>query len=504
MYLEIEAIIVANKNMLISLFAGFISSLNLSYFNKDISFKHPHTLVRLHEFIIECDHKFTETTKNKLAKNEYGSDINESLNNFYVDVVESLCFRRNQRPNDETVEAILQVITEKQIKNANRHFNINLVSRSLLVQIVFKNYNEIVIRHLTDWFDASSRLVGKHELFSSSQEIALLFLNCVYDQYIHQTSSLSVDEQMQVSYKVLTDLLAEKPNLNGIFNEKRAMLKTFDVKYLLVLSKLKFVLSVLSRLSYEQTVFESIQNKDLFAKFNSCIKETVESTTSTIKLRHYLIKDMIRKYGSSSIKYVQTNETLKWMTPTEIIGDEKNIVDKYVLGGEKYSACKEAITFCFHEKNHNALDEKLKNNADDLLPYLSVAFFQNITLLYRNVDSLTTKIAEIFDPILAKYYSEEQHMLKPLLNNSFNHMLNVSSANWANIDFTLLLVQLKFCILYAKNEMIKPLRDLIANPTVMTEKYFPTMPQDNLYDIKIALAPTGRETTKFYGDFILY
>ena len=30
---------------------------------------------------------------------------------------------------------------------------------------------------------------------------------------------------------------------------------------------------------------------------------------------------MIRKYGSSSVKYVSSQEELKWMTPLKVIGD---------------------------------------------------------------------------------------------------------------------------------------------------------------------------------------
>ena len=260
------------------------------------------------------------------------------------------------------------------------------------------------------------------------------------------------------------------------------------------------MLSILARLCYDAKTFASIKNKSLFDEFNAIVKEIVLCLKPTSsKLINFIIKDMIRKYGSSSLKYVQSNSLINWMTPQDIIGDDKNIVDKYVLGGRNYNTCKEAILYCFREKTHNALDEKLHEKADELLPYLCVSFYQNITLLYRNVDNLTTKIAEIFDPVLVKYYANEQRLVSPLLGNSFEHNLRVSEQTWPSVDLGLLLVQIKFCLVYSKSNLIKPLRDLILTPNVFEGRYFPTMPQDNLFDVKIALAPTGIEATKFYA-----
>ena len=146
-------------------------------------------------------------------------------------MVECLCFRNGQRPSDDTIDGILRVITEKEIRSHDGKSKLlmNPITRSLLVQIVFKNYNEIVIKHLRNWFNNNS-LVG---LFESSQEIALLFQNCVYDQYIHQASNLQLDDQLVLAHRLLTEMFmnsnkeAFKQMLIKTFNEKRIKVSFF-------------------------------------------------------------------------------------------------------------------------------------------------------------------------------------------------------------------------------------------------------------------------------------
>jgi hypothetical protein len=484
------------------LFDSFLLKLNTTYFSKNVDFKNLNTIDNLHKFIIEFSDAYKKYVKE--SADISFENMNDNINAFYVDIIEGLCFKNYQKPNDDAIEAILKVITDQKIIVENNSFDLNLTNRSMLIQIVFRNYNQIVESHLTRWFDSKS-FIGANQVFATSQEISLLFQNCVFDNYVHQISNLSIDEQIKFAIPI-TDEIVKKTEgriLERIFNEKRGMLKTFNVDFLLVLSKIKFILSILSKVSHDQETFEAIRNMQQFEKeFSSKIKRIIDSTAPTTnKLIFYLIKDMIRKYGSSSVKYVQTNEKLSWMTPKDIIGDEKNITDKYVLGGDKYIQCKDAIMSCFKQKNTANLDEILKNHVDEYLPYLSLAFYQNITLLFRNIDKDTTRIAEIFEPVLDKYYGDKKYFLKSLLSNSYDHYLKVDNSNWQHIDLNLLLMQIKYCVFSSESGLIKGLRGFILEPGSMDEKYLPTMPQDNLYDIKIALTGSGTDYTKFYSNF---
>lgn len=222
-----------------------------------------------------------------------------------------------------------------------------------------------------------------------------------------------------------------------------------------------------------------------------------QTNTKTTTVINYLIKDIIRKYGSASIKYVLAQPELRWMTPESIIGDSQLATDRYVLLGDKYLSCKKALLTCFKVKNVSPLNE-LKLGVDEA-PFLCLALYHNVTLLYKNLDNLTAQIADIFSPYIIENFRKQQDMMKPLLENSFTNLFKVSEDNWNYVDFSQLLVQIKYSILFSKSDVIKPLQELIKSPEKTSEKYLPTMPQDNLYDVKMALSQTnGTERSRFY------
>ncbi len=121
----------------------------------------------------------------------------------------------------------------------------------------------------------------------------------------------------------------------------------------------------------------------------------------------------------------------------------------------------------FREKNSNELRELLQKQPGDYLPYFAMSVFQNITLLFRNLDNLTNQIADIFEPILVDFYSEQKHQLSPLLDNSFNHYLTVNKTNWPHIDLAVLLMQIKFSIIFSNSDLLVPLKELITSPKLM-------------------------------------
>jgi hypothetical protein len=163
--------------------------------------------------------------------------------------------------------------------------------------------------------------------------------------------------------------------------------------------------------------------------------------------------------------------------------------------------CKETILTCFQVKNVEKFDELFKQDSSDLfLPYLCVAFYQNITLLYKTLEGSAAQMSEMFKPLVKKYFKYEESFVMNLLDNKHTNSLKVDETNWKEIDFNLLLVEIKYTILYSKSNLIEPLKNLIADSATIMDKYLPTMPQDQLFDIKTALgASHSTESTKFYG-----
>lgn len=89
----------------------------------------------------------------------------------------------------------------------------------------------------------------------------------------------------------------------------------------------------MSKACYSKDVYDAYKNDHDFKEFNLNLKHLMETTFGqgeeahargqTDTFTNYLIKDMIRKYGSSSIKYVLAEPDLAWMTPASIIGNQE-------------------------------------------------------------------------------------------------------------------------------------------------------------------------------------
>lgn len=139
----------------------------------------------------------------------------------------------------------------------------------------------------------------------------------------------------------------------------------------------------------------------------------------------------------------------------------------------------------YQVKNHEPVEKQLKemDQSNPITPYLCMALYQKCTMLYLNKIQFNTKIGDLFLPLfeLAKDKSNrfklldpsiDAPLIRPLLDNDFKNNLRVSDETWQFVDLSLLLVQIKFSVIYTRYQMIEPLRSLILDPISMIEKYF--------------------------------
>ncbi|RMZ93472.1 E3 ubiquitin-ligase RNF213-like [Brachionus plicatilis] len=191
------------------------------------------------------------------------------------------------------------------------------------------------------------------------------------------------------------------------------------------------------------------------------------------------------------------NEDINWVTPEEIVGNNDSVIDRYVLLDDSYVLTKKAILDCFSTRSPHPLKELLEQKKTTE-PYLCLGLYQNVTILAKNMSDSMLNLASIFEPWLRSTFPNETKIFAPLLNNSFSNLFQVNDENWRDIDLTVLLVQLKYSILFSKLSIIEPLRKILTQPMLIQNCYLPTMPQDNLFDIKIALQSRS-STNKFYS-----
>ena len=244
------------------------------------------------------------------------------MNKFYLNTIETLVFSKENVPDTKLVVSILRVITKCSVFGEyGVRLHIKPIYQDLIIQILFQNYCDIVNKQLDSWFKTNS---GS----DASRSLALSFQKCVQDSLFTTIASYEADMNKKVVYAIsISDELKQKLQLLEEAFDKKA--KTYSVKCLIILAKFKFCLKILASLANSTDSIDSIDKK-LFVQFNNQMKMVMLPTLSyyeSDKLFNFLIKEIIRKYGNSSIKFIMAQEDLKWMIPTELTGDNLVILN---------------------------------------------------------------------------------------------------------------------------------------------------------------------------------
>lgn len=135
-----------------------IVQINTEHFNENVDFLTAQTVQKLHNLIVSMPAALEATLAGKSGAFEVTDlveRLNETLNVFYVNVVEFLVFDKsseNQRvPMDDTVELILQAITSDQLQFDAGRFKIKPIYRSLLIRIVYRSLSDKVCDYNVDF-----------------------------------------------------------------------------------------------------------------------------------------------------------------------------------------------------------------------------------------------------------------------------------------------------------------------------------------------------------------
>ena len=476
-------------NQLIENFNHLSIDFNNEYFRENVSFKSQETIQQIHKFIIKCDTILTNKSTS--------IDLKDYLSSFYLDIVDNICFDSSfgKLPNTNCIECILNVVTSGKIDSL---FEIDFLHRTLIIQIIFKSHEEIVQNHLIKWFHGES-FIG-NDLFATAEEVSILFLDCVLDRLIGACIDISNEQQFAMADKICCDLLAAEKLLERTISQKKIRYKSYEIESLILISKYKFVVNIFTKYIYCEKVYEQVKQLESFKNFNQNLKKLIDITIFKLNTKtfiNFMIKDLIRKFGSVSVKYVMKNKDINWVTPEDLVGSNDSVIDKYVLLDEPYVLTKKAILDCFLTRSIESL-EKLVNEKKTSEPYLCLALYQNVTILTKNMPDSMPNLTSIFESWLKLTYPNDMKTFTPFIDNSFANLFKVNEKNWRDIDLTMILLQLKYSIIYSKSSILKPLREILTQPDKIQDCYLPTMPQDNLYDIKIAMQSRS-STNKFYS-----
>jgi hypothetical protein len=331
--------------------------------------------------------------------------------------------------------------------------------------------------------------------------MAILLQNTVEDIY-HDDDELlykDMDSKVKAAFQTSQGLIENKENLGDIFNANKDQ-REFDFKFVIYLAKLKYCLKMLAKFNCEEDILDKIENHHILNNFTANCKTLLELPQCQGKnesIYQFLVKEIIRKYGSPQFKSISSHDELKWIVPKEIFGSDFTVSDKYILMGSDYALVKGALISCLLDNKVLDLETLFKKKAVPF-PIIIAALYRNITYSFKTKPDKSTCL--IFESCLNKHFPSYKNYWSPMLDNSLSHNLKITEETCKKFDVNALLVQLKFSILMSTSPAIKNLAALINSPGNFKNDYIPAMPQDSIFDTQKAVndAARGNENPTWY------
>ncbi len=420
-------------------------------------------------------------------KKSFNETFMEKLNSFYLNMIEFLFKNEWQRSNRNLFEPVLEAVCEGKISNQEETVQITKYYRLCLLEFFYKNHLDFMLKHLESWFRNRCRLN-----FNDAVQMAILFENCV-EEICHENDELkntSLESKARVSFEISQALVKEKNTLKQIYSQDQ---KEYSSKEIIYLAKLKFCLKMLAKFNCSDDVVDKLANDLHCQKFNSNIKtllELPECHNKNKTIFEFIVKEIIRKYGSSQFKAISNNDQLNWIVPKEFFGNNFTVSDKYLLMGPAYIALKQILTSCLQDNNGSALENYFIANKNLSFVFVAIALYKCITFMFKTNPDMA--VNNIFESVLNKHFPREKQWWQPLLENTLMHNLKINEENAKKFDINALLIQLKYSIMLSTSRPIKTLASLINNPLEYKDSFLPAMPQDSVFDTQKAISESGR------------
>ncbi|KAL3881537.1 hypothetical protein ACJMK2_027969, partial [Sinanodonta woodiana] len=434
-------------------------------------------------------------------------DYQSRCNSFFMNVVSQLCFADNMAPSDKVVNMLLGYVTmttkpgkhraatmqlTKELTIFNECVDPNPVFRSFLLQLLLKTSKEMVYSNLEKYLSQAqgvmeSRGGQQNEYFN---QLCHLVIRCLEDQF-HREATSTDEVEFARNQLIEARQLIQQDQLN---------MKLFGI------AMTRFGLSVTAK--YVQLAVVSKATR-----LTQSIRTLCDSAVAVCQdpcpwPKTFFIKHLCRSYAIDSYQAICQKREVSFLRGLCIEDSSKQEVnevsDHYIVYGPDYTRIRDALTKVAHGENIEKLDEAVKESAvvdkrTELL--VCLALHREITLASLHaVNKFSQKALES----LQNYCTNAEHLKKKeiiqtLIQNTFGKQavfLNVTPGLGLQQQGVLCL--LVHCDLLLRNlngdrNLMQPLVRMATQPETLTNPFLPTMPQEDVADIRAALlAARGR------------
>ncbi|KAL3881508.1 hypothetical protein ACJMK2_027940, partial [Sinanodonta woodiana] len=460
-----------------------------------------------------------EATGNERKAVQKFKEYQSRCNSFFMDVVTQLCFADNTVPSDQVVDKLLGYITmtaptERQGKMKTRKLTKELtifndcvdpnpVFRSFLLQLLLRTSEKKVLSNLEKYFSQAHVVIGEDNIDIETHMVQLwqLVVKCLEDSFY-----LDCTKEDEVA-------LATGHLIDAEYDIKKTSPSMLQRLY--GIAKARFGLAITAKHIHETVLKKGQSITQQQRRLIDHAASLCEGDCKWPKI--YFIKYLCRCYGVDSYQAMCKNNVvryLRWIKyqPVEERDKVREVSDRYIVCGPHYVNIREAVTKVVLGEGTDQLDKAMKDtrvpeNKKEIL--LCLALHREVTMSRLQKEHKIKATPEAID-MLQKYCSEADFMknkevAQKILQNAYgvrSHILTVTP----DLDLKQqgVLCLLMHCDLVLRNlqgdrTLAEPLIRLATRPQTMKDAFIPTMPQDDVQEIReVLLVYRGNDNPVFY------
>uniref|UniRef100_A0A803XU37 RING-type E3 ubiquitin transferase n=1 Tax=Meleagris gallopavo TaxID=9103 RepID=A0A803XU37_MELGA len=428
-------------------------------------------------------------TVNKDAAIAKNALFRQRCNNFFIDVVTTMCFKDNEPPDTAVIQELLNLLFvyrdfledsdhpaayTKLLSPFDEEVDETPVIRSVMLKLLLKySFSEVK----NDVQDYLSRVECSHILDKrDKKELYLLFVNC-----------LEVRLWQQSRYRGEFRATCSEPALHNQEAPQES-----SVEYLQAVAKVRWYLTKAAELLYDlYELPDQVEEKKHYLENVKVFCDLSQNDWHRV----YLVRKIAHLYGMEFAQKLVMEARFNWVFPVEILqqvqSSQSNHIDRYLACGKGYKVLRDAVGKVMIEcKPEDLLEaEKVWHvlltitlSWKQLLILLSLMDNITVVLFLSNMCfQQTYAVTEFIQNSEVLSSPDMQNFAMSLVMNTLPSVLSVDPQSFSNNGALIeMAVHTMAVLLCGQNPILQPLRNLAFSPHIMQHSFLPTMPEDLL------------------------
>ncbi|XP_053388236.1 E3 ubiquitin-protein ligase rnf213-alpha-like [Mercenaria mercenaria] len=456
--------------------------------------------------VIPVDFRYERQTLEGKAHDKL-RDYQKRCNSFFMDIVSQLCFDENSVPSDEVIDQLLGYIFFKTFGQNQRTrdwtvFNTGIdpspVFRSFLLQLLIRTSKGDISRNLETYLGRAKALINTDpEQDRHFTELSLLVIQCLEDMFNEQANLLNENEtefvirSLRSARQTIEDPNITADKLYGLASARMGLAKAA-----------KYIARIVADSTGPRAVPSNVR-KVIEAAQILCEDTDIKWT------RIYLVKYLCRCYGVDVYRSLCRSQApfLRWIAIRDInIEKVVEVSDRYVVCGKSYITVREATAKVVLGETVEHLEEvinDLETAGVRVEPFFTLAVHREVTSSYlypHQQRKLTKEVQEGLIQFIADCKAlKNKTLLTSLVQNQLDprHLRYVEGETLLEQGIQCIIVHFHSMLSHLNGDrtLIQPLVTMMTSPQECINCFLPTMPQDDLEDVKEALLAARNQIT---------